>query len=338
MHHSARQPLPLHRLPEDRGRHPRLRGDAPRESRPPAPRRRPIRPPARCDGQGHGKGALRHRPEPAGDAARRALAVASRARADPGSIDVTAARAVPGVHAVVTSADLDWCDPYFGPAFRDRPILAIDVVRYEGEPVAAAVAEDEAAAREALERIDVDYEPLTAVTTIEEALAPGAPLVHTGEPLAGHFADLSTLSPSRAAMSAISSISSAGAAPPPSPRPTWSSRTAIPSRACSTIPWSPTARWPPGTRRAASPSGPPRRIRTPCGSSSPRCSACRSTGSASSCRSSAAASAARPTRRSSPFTSALRASRAGRCASPSPRRTPSAPSAAAMPACASSSD
>jgi CO/xanthine dehydrogenase Mo-binding subunit len=111
------------------------------------------------------------------------------------SIDVTAARAVPGVHAVVTSADLDSCDPYFGPAFRDRPILAIDVVRYEGEPVAAAVAEDEAAAREALERIDVDYEPLTAVTTIEEALASGAPLVHTGEPLAGHFADLSTLKP-----------------------------------------------------------------------------------------------------------------------------------------------
>jgi CO/xanthine dehydrogenase Mo-binding subunit len=111
------------------------------------------------------------------------------------SIDVTVARAVPGVHAVVTSADLDWCDPYFGPAFRDRPILAIDVVRYEGEPVAAAVAEDEAAAREALERIDVDYEPLTAVTTIEEALAAGAPLVHTGEPLAGHFADLSALKP-----------------------------------------------------------------------------------------------------------------------------------------------
>jgi CO/xanthine dehydrogenase Mo-binding subunit len=102
---------------------------------------------------------------------------------------------VPGDHAVVTRADIDWCDPYFGPAFRDRPILAIDVVRYEGEPVAAAGAKDEAAAREALERIDVDYEPLTAVTTIEEALAFGAPLVHTGEPLAGHFADLSTLKP-----------------------------------------------------------------------------------------------------------------------------------------------
>ncbi len=111
------------------------------------------------------------------------------------SIDVAAARAMPGVHAVVTSADLDWCDPYYGPAFRDRPILAIDVVRYEGEPVAAVVAEHEAAAREALDAIAVDYEPLPAVTTIEEALAPGAPLVHTGEPLAGHFADLSSLKP-----------------------------------------------------------------------------------------------------------------------------------------------
>ena len=113
------------------------------------------------------------------------------------SIDVAAARAVPGVHAVVTSADLTWCDPYFGPAFRDRPILSIGVARYEGEPVAAVVAEDEGAAAGALDRIVVDYEPLPAVTTLEEALAPGATLVHTDEPLAGHFADLSTLKPVR---------------------------------------------------------------------------------------------------------------------------------------------
>ena len=113
------------------------------------------------------------------------------------SIDVAAARAVPGVHAVVTSADLTWCDPYFGPAFRDRPILSIGVARYEGEPVAAVVAEDEGAGAEALDRIVVDYEPLPAVTTLEEALAPGATLVHTDEPLAGHFADLSTLKPIR---------------------------------------------------------------------------------------------------------------------------------------------
>ena len=107
--------------------------------------------------------------------------------------DVAAARAVPGVRAVVTSGDLGWCDPYFGPAFRDRPILAIDVARYEGEPVAAAVADAESAAAEALALVEVDYEERSAVTTLEEALAPGAPLVHTAEPLAGYFADLATL-------------------------------------------------------------------------------------------------------------------------------------------------
>ena len=110
-------------------------------------------------------------------------------------VDVARARAAPGVRAVVTSADLDWCDPYYGPAFRDRPILAIEVARYEGEPVAAVVAESESAAAQALELIEIAYEELPAVTTLEEALASGAPLVHTAEPLAGHFADLSILKP-----------------------------------------------------------------------------------------------------------------------------------------------
>ena len=110
-------------------------------------------------------------------------------------VDVARARAAAGVRAVVTSADLDWCDPYYGPAFRDRPILAIEVARYEGEPVAAVVAESESAAALALELIEIAYEELPAVTTLDEALAPGAPLVHTAEPLAGHFADLSTLKP-----------------------------------------------------------------------------------------------------------------------------------------------
>ena len=104
-------------------------------------------------------------------------------------------RARPGVHAVISAADLGFCDPFYGPAFRDRPILAQDVARYKGEPVAAAIAEDLEAAHAALEAIEVDYEPLPAVASIEEALAPGAPLVHTGEPQAGHFADLSTLRP-----------------------------------------------------------------------------------------------------------------------------------------------
>ncbi len=108
-------------------------------------------------------------------------------------VSVETARSQPGVRAVVTSRDFAWCDPYFGPALRDRPILAIDVARYEGEPVAAVVADTEEAAAEALTLIDVEYEELPAVTTLAEALAPGAPLVHTAPPLAGHFADLSTL-------------------------------------------------------------------------------------------------------------------------------------------------
>jgi len=113
-----------------------------------------------------------------------------------GRVDASRARAYPGVLAVLTGSDLTrQCDPYYGPAFRDRPLLAMDVARYEGDPVAAVVAVDEATAAEALELIDVDYTPLPAVITLEDALAPGAALVHTGQPLAGHFADLSTLRP-----------------------------------------------------------------------------------------------------------------------------------------------
>ncbi|HUF92804.1 MAG TPA: xanthine dehydrogenase family protein molybdopterin-binding subunit, partial [Candidatus Limnocylindria bacterium] len=106
---------------------------------------------------------------------------------------VERARALPGVHAVLTASDFTWCEAFYGPALRDRPLLATDVVRYEGEPVVAVAAVDEATAVEALDLVEVEYEELAAVTTLEEALAPGAPLVHTGEPLAGHFSDLSTL-------------------------------------------------------------------------------------------------------------------------------------------------
>lgn len=108
-------------------------------------------------------------------------------------VEVARARAHPGVHAVLTAADLTWCEPFYGPALRDRPLLATDVVRYEGDPVVAVAAVDEATAVEALDLVEVDYEELPAVMTLEEALAPGAPLVHAGEPLAGHFSDLSTL-------------------------------------------------------------------------------------------------------------------------------------------------
>src|SRR5262249_32330710 len=62
------------------------------------------------------------------------------------------------------------------------PVLAIDVARYEGEPVAAVAAVDEATAEAALELIDVDYEPLAAGRALDEAPAPGGPPVHSGQP------------------------------------------------------------------------------------------------------------------------------------------------------------
>src|SRR5258705_9496820 len=108
-------------------------------------------------------------------------------------VDVRAAREVPGVYAILAASNLTFCDPFYGPALRDRPLLASEVVRYEGEPVVAVAAVDEATAAEALDLVEVEYEELPAVTTLEEALATGAPLVHTGEPLAGHFSDLSSL-------------------------------------------------------------------------------------------------------------------------------------------------
>ncbi len=110
-------------------------------------------------------------------------------------VDLARARAAAGVHAALSSADLGLPDPYFGPAFRDRPMLAVDVVRHEGEPVAAVLSEDPGAALDALDAIEVEYEELPSVTTLEDALAPGAPLVHTRLPVAGHFADLSSLRP-----------------------------------------------------------------------------------------------------------------------------------------------
>ena len=95
-------------------------------------------------------------------------------------VDVEAARNAPGVHVVVMGADAP--NPRWGwTALKDQFVLATDRVRFAGEEVAAVAAEDEAAAIEALERIQVDYEPLEAVFDPEEAMAEGAPQIH-GKP------------------------------------------------------------------------------------------------------------------------------------------------------------
>ncbi len=88
------------------------------------------------------------------------------------SIDTSAARKVPGVYRVVTSDDVRKVipEPYYGPAFHDQPILAIDKVHYVGEPVAVVLAADPHVAEEAAQLIVAEYEELPAVFDEVEAL------------------------------------------------------------------------------------------------------------------------------------------------------------------------
>jgi CO/xanthine dehydrogenase Mo-binding subunit len=99
----------------------------------------------------------------------------ARARID--RLDVSKAAAIDGVRCILTAADLPDPMPRFGPAYKDRPVLAIGETKFFGEPVAAVAAETEDAARAAAAAVRVDYEALPAVLTVEQALEPGAPLV-----------------------------------------------------------------------------------------------------------------------------------------------------------------
>ena len=93
------------------------------------------------------------------------------------SVDVSAARQCAGVAAVLAAADLPGRTT-FGLEFCDQPVLAADVVRYAGEPVALVAAETLEQARRAAESIEVEYEPLPVVTDMEDALGEDAPQVH----------------------------------------------------------------------------------------------------------------------------------------------------------------
>ncbi len=114
------------------------------------------------------------------------------------SIDIGEAAAVPGVHMVVTGEDVKTVlpEPYYGPAFHDQPILALDKVRHFGEPVAAVLASDPHVAERAARLIAVDYEELPAVYDEIEALTSEA-IVHEELKPAGTFADLKHLSGKR---------------------------------------------------------------------------------------------------------------------------------------------
>ena len=97
-------------------------------------------------------------------------------------IDVSRARELPGVLAVLTGADVP--DTLYGvsPARYDEEILAKERVRYVGDEVAAVAAIDEKTAEQALELIDVEYEELPAVMDANEAMKEGAPLIHPENP------------------------------------------------------------------------------------------------------------------------------------------------------------
>ncbi len=109
-------------------------------------------------------------------------------------IDVSAARALPGVHAVYTAADIMTVvpDPHYGPAFHDQPVLAVDKVRHVGEPVALVLAADPHVAEAAAQMISADYEELPAVFDEVEAMTSKA-VVHEVLKPAGTFPDLKHL-------------------------------------------------------------------------------------------------------------------------------------------------
>ncbi len=94
------------------------------------------------------------------------------------SIDAAEAHRVPGVVTVLTPDQLHDIDPYYGTTVKDRPILAMGKVRYQGEPVAAVVAVDERTAERAVGLIQVAYEELPVAADIDTALAEDAPLLH----------------------------------------------------------------------------------------------------------------------------------------------------------------
>ena len=111
-------------------------------------------------------------------------------------VDLSEASGLPGVAAVFSGRDLEKLlgeRVYCGPAFADQPILAVDRVRYVGEPIAVVVAESQAAAREATRSIEAEYEELPAVHDAREAAEPGAHLVHEELKPAKVFRDLAHL-------------------------------------------------------------------------------------------------------------------------------------------------
>ncbi|MEZ4863162.1 MAG: molybdopterin cofactor-binding domain-containing protein [Caldilineaceae bacterium] len=106
-------------------------------------------------------------------------------------IDVSKARALPGVVAVLTAKDIPGRRES-GVHEVDWPVLCADKVRYVGDAIALVAAVSEALAEDALKLIEVEYEPLPVVTGPKQAAAPGAPILHEHHPT-GNFKATYTL-------------------------------------------------------------------------------------------------------------------------------------------------
>ncbi len=95
------------------------------------------------------------------------------------SLDTRAAAALPGVHAVLTHADVPGRKTY-GLEFADQPVLAWEDIRFKGEPIAIVAADHPETARRAADLIALDLELLDPVTDAEQAMTPLAPELHEG--------------------------------------------------------------------------------------------------------------------------------------------------------------
>jgi CO/xanthine dehydrogenase Mo-binding subunit len=110
------------------------------------------------------------------------------------SIDTSAAKKMPGVYRVITAEDVVKVipNPYYGPAFHDQPILAMEKIRFIGEPVAVVLAADPHVAEAATQAIVAEYEEMEPVYDEVEAMTAKA-YVHDELKPAGSFADLKHL-------------------------------------------------------------------------------------------------------------------------------------------------
>src|SRR3982751_1508397 len=92
-------------------------------------------------------------------------------------IDTSKAQALPGVLAIITGLDLPICYGIL-PVSQDEHALCMDKVRFVGDPVAAVAAIDEDVAFDAMNLIEVEYQPLQTITSIEEGVSVDEPRIH----------------------------------------------------------------------------------------------------------------------------------------------------------------